>query len=261
MGAEVTILDIDTAHQVPSRSDWVSAPKPITWKFVRCLQCSKGACYGMTKRCRQREPFCYWSSWSSFLVWGQNLWSFNAKDAIDHKWSEEIILKTNIITEYCWAKNSVVYLRKDATARPIKINGMDDLQTLADKSWTLQVCMINHVGDKMACSTNYYNAFKELQSSIVQTHGQFNNSLESQLPTKKHLEKLSSVYDLDLFCLNTDSNLNLDCNLGNQPACCQYFSPHSFSKFKNTVHNDQDCFSLFHNNIRSLKHNLANPQD
>ena len=101
---------------------------------------------------------------------------------------------------------------------------------------------------------------KSYQSSIVQTHGQFNNSLECQLPTKKHLEKLSSVYDLDLFCLNTDSNLNLDCNLGNQPARCQYFSPHSFSKFKNTVHNDQDCFSLFHNNIRSLKHNLENPQ-
>ena len=98
MGAEVTILDIDTAHRVPSRSDWVSAPKPIIWKFVRCLQCSKGAGYGMTKRCRQREPFCYWSPWSSFPVWGQNLWSFNAKDAIDHKWSEEIILKTNIIT-------------------------------------------------------------------------------------------------------------------------------------------------------------------
>ena len=35
-----------------------------------------------------------------------------------------------------------------------------------------------------------------------------------------------------------------DCNLGNQSARCQYFSPHSFSKFKNTAHNDQDCFSL-----------------
>ena len=36
--------------------------------------------------------------------------------------------------QYCWAKNSVVYLRKDATARPIKIKGMDDLQRLADQS-------------------------------------------------------------------------------------------------------------------------------
>ena len=76
------------------------------------------------------------------------------------------------------------------------------------------------------------------------------------MPTKKHLAKLSSIYDLDLFCLNTDSYpdsyLNPDCNLGNQSARCQYFSPHSFSKFKNTVHNDQDCFSL----LRSLTRNL-----
>ena len=91
-------------------------------------------------------------------------------------------------------------------------------------------------------------------SILFWTHGQFNNSLESQLPTKKPLAKLSSINDLDLFCLNTDS----DCYLGNQPACCQNFSPHSFSKFKNTMHNDQDCLSLLHNRVRSLKINLEN---
>ena len=36
------------------------------------------------------------------------------------------------------------------------------------------------------------------------------------------------------------------------------FSPHSFSKFKHTVYNDRDCFSLLHNNVRSLKRNLKN---
>ena len=36
------------------------------------------------------------------------------------------------------------------------------------------------------------------------------------------------------------------------------FSPHSFSKFQHTVYNDQDCFSLLHNNVRSLKRNLKN---
>ena len=30
------------------------------------------------------------------------------------------------------------------------------------------------------------------------------------------------------------------------------FSPHSFSKFKHTVYNDQDCFSLLHNNVRVI---------
>ena len=47
----------------------------------------------------------------------------------------------------------MVYLRKDATARPIKIKGMDDLQRLADKYD--QSCI---VGNEMAqCSTAYYN--------------------------------------------------------------------------------------------------------
>ena len=46
--------------------------------------------------------------------------------------------------------------------------------------------------------------------------------------------------------------------MGNEPALCRYFSPQSFSKFKHTVHNDQDCFSLLHNNNRSLKGNLKN---
>ena len=78
------------------------------------------------------------------------------------------------------------------------------------------------------------------------------------MPTKKHLEKRSSICDLDLFCLNTNSNLNPDCNLGNEPGRCRYFTPYSFSKFKHTVHNDQDCFSLLHNNVRSPKRNLEN---
>ena len=34
--------------------------------------------------------------------------------------------------QYCWVKNCVVYLRKDVTARLIKIKGMDDLQI---KDW------------------------------------------------------------------------------------------------------------------------------
>ena len=55
--------------------------------------------------------------------------------------------------QYCQAKNSVVYLGKDATARPIQIKGMDDLQRLADKYD--QSCI---VGNRMAqCSTDYYN--------------------------------------------------------------------------------------------------------
>ena len=63
----------------------------VTVTFCGVTASRKGTCYGMSKRCRQqREPICYWSSWSSFPVWGQNFLSFNAKDAVDPLWSEEI---------------------------------------------------------------------------------------------------------------------------------------------------------------------------
>ena len=64
---------------------------------------------------------------------------------------------------------------------------------------------------------------------------------------------------MDLFSLNTDSNLYL--NFAFPKPRCQYFSPHSFSMFKNTVQNNNDaCFSLLHNNVKSLKRNLENFQ-
>ena len=48
---------------------------------------------------------------------------------------------------------------------------------------------------------------------IIQAHGQFNNSLNSDLSIEKYLDKLCSLYDLNLFSLNTQNNLNLDSNL------------------------------------------------
>ena len=35
--------------------------------------------------------------------------------------------------------------------------------------------------------------------NITSVHGQFNNCLSSHLPSKKYLETLCSIYDLDLF--------------------------------------------------------------
>ena len=54
--------------------------------------------------------------------------------------------------------------------------------------------------DKTSCK----ETFRELPYfgvNFVPYHGQFNNSLDSQLQTKKYLDKLSSIYDLDLFTL------------------------------------------------------------
>jgi hypothetical protein len=47
--------------------------------------------------------------------------------------------------------------------------------------------------------------------NILECHGQFNNSIATNLPTKKELDKLCSIYDLDLFNLNTNTNINPDC--------------------------------------------------
>ena len=44
---------------------------------------------------------------------------------------------------------------------------------------------------------------------IILSHGHFNNSLSYHLPTRSCPEGLSSIYDLDLFNVNTH-NPNID---------------------------------------------------
>ena len=75
----------------------------------------------------------------------------------------------------------------------------------------------------------------------------FSNNLDGRLPTKKQLDCLTSICDLDLFSLNTDSKIHL------QPVCCKYYSPHSFDQLKNRLNNSK--FSFFRTNVRSLKKN------
>ena len=66
-----------------------------------------------------------------------------------------------------------------------------------------------------------------------------------------------SLHDLDLFNLNTASNIDPDLNIiSNQKFSCQYFSHHSFHVFKtgfSSTPNSDSTFSLFHNNVRSLE--------
>ena len=98
--------------------------------------------------------------------------------------------------------------------------------------------------------------------NIILAHGQFNNCLSSHLPSKKYLETLCSIYDLDLFSLNMGEAHNPDFNLQNHRIQSRYFSPHSFNKFKSKLprYAGNSCFSLLHNNVRSLKRNLENFQ-
>ena len=108
--------------------------------------------------------------------------------------------------------------------------------------------------------------FKELPYfgvNFIPIHGQFNNSIPDSFPTKKSLEKLSSFHDIDLFSLNTDSCINPDSNFPNLTIRSRYFSPHSFHVMKNRfidTPKDNSTFSLFHNNVRSLKRNFESLQ-
>lgn len=55
--------------------------------------------------------------------------------------------------------------------------------------------------------------FRELPyygQNVILAHGQFNNCLSCHLLSKKYLETLCSIYDLDLFSLNTSEAHNPD---------------------------------------------------
>ena len=100
--------------------------------------------------------------------------------------------------------------------------------------------------------------FKELPYhglNIVTTHSQFNNLLwDSQLQTKKYLDKLHGLCDLDIFSLNTkqssDINPNLQCL---DKLQSNYYLPRSFGAFKQSL---KKSFSILHCNVWSLQLHL-----
>ena len=68
--------------------------------------------------------------------------------------------------------------------------------------------------------------------NIVASHRQFNNSLSPIHIAKNYLDKLTSIYDLDLFNLNTNPNsdINPDHNIISNHIHSRYYSPDSFLK-------------------------------
>ena len=102
--------------------------------------------------------------------------------------------------------------------------------------------------------------------NINLAHGQFNNCLPSHLPAKKYQEKLSNIYDLNLFRLyaleDPNPQLNRGDSLYNHSIHSRYYSPYIFYIFKSELPSrvSDSSFSLLHNNIKSLKRNLENFQ-
>ena len=74
-------------------------------------------------------------------------------------------------------------------------------------------------------------------SSIIQCHGKYNNLLTNDnLPSKKYLERLPSLYDIDIFSLNSVNSKFYDTDFSAiYPIRCKYYSPNSFSQLKKSV--------------------------
>ena len=106
----------------------------------------------------------------------------------------------------------------------------------------------------------YFN----LRGDLKAIHGQFNNSLANVCKTRKSLDKLTSLYELDLFTLNTRPDLDLSSGdqFLNPPIHSRYFSPPNFMQMKNKSSGEEmeTAFSVFHNNVVSLNLNLENLQ-
>ena len=107
--------------------------------------------------------------------------------------------------------------------------------------------------------------------NVAEIHGHFNSSFSSSYQTKRDLNKLSGLCDLDLFSLNTvlGDNINSDkqfpCRVNSRYYPCRvnsrYYSAHTFSKLRTKLISLADStFSVFHNNIVSLSRDLENLQ-
>ena len=111
IGADVNLQDIDIAHRVPSRRN-NDTSAPIVCKFVR--RNSKESIMKHKRETSKVSPL--------IRILKQSTHFGRSKGLQREKFSYE----------YCWTKNSTVYLRKSATSRAIMIKEFGDLQRLEE---------------------------------------------------------------------------------------------------------------------------------
>lgn len=127
MGAEVSLQDIDIAHRVSTRHER-DGPKPVICKFVRRL--AKGKVMEVRQRAAEVNPT------SIGLSADTELRGVRIFDHLTPK-KQKLLFETKKLKErdhyrFCWAKNSVIYLKKDEGSRAIKITDMDCLRRLVE---------------------------------------------------------------------------------------------------------------------------------
>ena len=124
MGAEVSLQDIHIAHRVLTRRE-SDGPKPVR-------QLAKGKVMEVRKQAAEVNPT------SIGLSADTELRRVRIFDHLTPK-KQKLLFEAKKLKErdhycFCWAKNSVIYLKKDEGSRAIKITDVDCLQRLAGET-------------------------------------------------------------------------------------------------------------------------------
>ena len=96
--------------------------------------------------------------------------------------------------------------------------------------------------------------------SVRCAYGHCHNALQTQLPTKEYLDRVTRCHNVYFFSLNVNSDSCPDCNASFGTIRCKNHSLSTFAQLISRNKSFESCLSLFHTNIRNLRKNLNNLQ-
>ena len=127
MGANVSLSDIDIAHRVQTRNS-NDGPKPIVCKFTRRLA-KESVMAKKYELCKVDPTEIDGLPVDSSLLNARLFDHLAPKQAL--LYNEAKRFKEQHEYEFCWVKNSVIFLRRTQGAHPIKISSSTDLERLS----------------------------------------------------------------------------------------------------------------------------------